>query len=245
MYTEQGNISDLEAKVVYNDLCCYCGACGAFCTEYISYENEKPVTKEKCFELHGACFDFCPRTFLPVLDIEREVFGNTRNDKMIGYYTEIFTARAKDEKVLERAQDGGVVSALLNALLDNKMIDAAVVAKNAEGDSWVPEPFVATSSEDVLASAGSKYTQCPSLMGVGDAVRNGFENIALVGLPCHIQAMRKIKLSPHFDVGADKVTLLIGLLCTETFDYDLLKKKLEEMGTKIEDVVKFNIKKGK
>jgi len=39
-------------------LCCYCGSCGAFCKEYITYENEIPITKKKCHEIYGACYDF-------------------------------------------------------------------------------------------------------------------------------------------------------------------------------------------
>jgi ferredoxin len=42
--------------------CCYCGSCGAFCKEYTTYENEIPITKKKCHEIYGACYDFCPRT---------------------------------------------------------------------------------------------------------------------------------------------------------------------------------------
>ncbi|MHC1623077.1 MAG: Coenzyme F420 hydrogenase/dehydrogenase, beta subunit C-terminal domain [Candidatus Methanospirareceae archaeon] len=243
MVKEKGNLMDLEAEVIYNGLCCYCGTCGAFCKEYITYENELPVTKKKCYEICGACYDFCPRTFLAPFEVDRAVFGDVRTDNLLGYYQgEILTARATDKAVRAKAQDGGVVSALLVFLLEHGEIDAAVVSKTSE--EWEPEPFVATKKEDILAAAGSKYTQCPSVLGVGDAFENGYENVALVGLPCHIQGMRKVQLSKDFDVGADRVKLLIGLFCTETFDMGMLKDKLEELGTSIEEVEKFNIKKG-
>lgn len=240
---DKGNIKDLEAEVVYNELCCYCGSCGAFCKEYITYENEIPVTKKRCDEIYGACYDFCPRTFFAPFVVERAVFGDIRSDNLLGYYQgDIVTARATDEAVKGNAQDGGVVSALLVFLLERGEIDAAVVSKTTE--EWEPEPFVATTKEDVLAAAGSKYTQCPSVSGVGDAFEQGYTKVALVGLPCHIQGMRKAQLSKGFDVGADRVKLTIGLLCSETFDMPLLKTKLAELGTSIEDVAKFNIKKG-
>ena len=243
MTKEKGNLMDLEAEVIYNGLCCYCGSCGAFCKEYITYENELPKTKKKCYEICGACYDFCPRTFFAPFEVDRAVFGDVRTDNLLGYYQgEILTARATDDAVRDKAQDGGVVSALLAFLLEHGEIDAAVVSKTSE--NWEPEPFVATKREDVLAAAGSKYTQCPSVLGVGDAFEAGYKNIALVGLPCHIQGMRKVQLSKGFDVGADRVKLLIGLLCTETFDMAMLTKKLEELGTSIEEVEKFNIKKG-
>ena len=243
MVKDKGNITDLEAEVIYNGLCCYCGSCGAFCKEYITYENERPVTKKKCYEIHGACYDFCPRTFFAPLEVERAVFGEIRTDNLLGYYKgDILTARATDKAIIEKAQDGGVVSALLVFLLEHGEIDAAVVSKTSE--DWIAEPFVATKKADIIAAAGSKYTQCPSVSGVGDAFEQGYKNVALVGLPCHIQGMRKVQQSTGFDVGADKVKLLIGLLCSETFDMPMLKNKLLELGTQIEDVEKFNIKKG-
>jgi len=243
MIKQKGNIMDLEADVTYNGLCCYCGTCGAFCKEYITYENEIPVTKKKCYEIYGACYDFCPRTSFAPFVVERAVFGATRTDNLLGYYKgDILTARATDEVIRGKAQDGGVVSALLVSLLEQGEIDAAVVSKTSE--TWEPEPFVATKKEDVLAAAGSKYTQCPSVLGVGDAFEQGYKRVALVGLPCHIQGMRKVQLSTGFDVGADRVKIHIGLFCTETFDMHMLRKKLEELGTRIEEVEKFNIKKG-
>jgi coenzyme F420 hydrogenase subunit beta len=243
MVKDKGNITDLEAEVIYNGLCCYCGSCGAFCKEYITYENEIPVTKKKCYEIHGACYDFCPRTFFAPFEVERAVFGKVRTDNLLGYYKgDIITARATDDAIRKKAQDGGVVSALLVYLLGQGEIDAAVVSKTSE--DWVAEPFVATKKEDILAAAGSKYTQCPSVSGVGDAFEQGYTRVALVGLPCHIQGMRKVQLSKCFDVGADRVKLLIGLLCSETFDMPMLKTKLDELGTSIEEVEKFNIKKG-
>ncbi|MHC1635323.1 MAG: Coenzyme F420 hydrogenase/dehydrogenase, beta subunit C-terminal domain [Candidatus Methanospirareceae archaeon] len=240
---ERGNITDLEGKVIYNGLCCYCGACGAFCKEYITYEDDTPKTKEKCYEIYGACYDFCPRTFFAPFYVEREIFGAVREDNALGFYRgEIVTARAKEESITKRAQDGGVVTALLGFLLDKGEIDAAVVAKRTDG--WKTEPFVATTKEEIIEAAGSKYTQCPSVLGLGDAFREGKSKVALVGLPCHIQAARKMQLSKNFDVGMDRMKLTIGLFCTETFDYELLVKKVADLGVKMEDVEKFNIKKG-
>jgi coenzyme F420 hydrogenase subunit beta len=243
---EKGNIRDLETEVIYNGLCCYCGSCGAFCKEYITYENGIPVTKKKCDEIYGACYDFCPRTFFSPFKVERLVFGDVRTDNLLGYYKgeeDIVTARATEEAIRVKAQDGGVVSALLIFLLEHGDINAAVVSKTSE--NWEPEPFVATSKDDILTAAGSKYTQCPSVLGVGDAFEQGYENVALVGLPCHIQGMRKVQLSKGFDVGADRVKFLIGLFCSETFDMELFTRKVEELGTSIGEVKKFNIKKGK
>ncbi|MDY6964947.1 MAG: Coenzyme F420 hydrogenase/dehydrogenase, beta subunit C-terminal domain [Halobacteriota archaeon] len=241
----RGNIYDLEAEVIYKGICCYCGACGAFCVEYINYEDGRPITKEKCYEIHGACYDFCPRTFFPILEMDRAIFGGVREDKALGCYNEIVTARTKDKKIAEKSQDGGIATALLTFALGKDIIDSAVVSKKSESEAWTPEAIVATTKGEIISGAGSKYTLSPTLLGVREAFDKGCEKIAFVGVPCQIQAMRKIQQSRNFDVGADRVKLLIGLMCTESFDRDALMKKLSENGIKIEDVTKFDISKGK
>jgi coenzyme F420 hydrogenase subunit beta len=235
----QKDILDLEAEVVYNELCCYCGACGAFC-EYITYENERPTTKEKCHEIQGGCYKICPRTSFAPLEMDRMIFGTVRDDNVLGYYREIVGARANDEKIRERGQDGGVVTALLTFAMENGDIDAVVTARE---DNWKAEAAVTTKKEDIIANAGSKYTSCPSILGVGEALEE-HERIALVGLPCHIQAMRKIKVS-NLNLNAERVKICIGLFCTESFYYDKLAEKLLEFDVKMEDVEKFDITKGK
>ncbi|MGC9443819.1 MAG: Coenzyme F420 hydrogenase/dehydrogenase, beta subunit C-terminal domain [Candidatus Methanospirareceae archaeon] len=246
MAKTKGNLADLEAEVIYNGLCCYCGTCGAFCKEYIAFENELPKTKQKCYEICGACYEFCPRTFFAPFQMDRELFGEVRTDNLLGYYQgEIRSARAADVTLRDRAQDGGVISAVLLYLLQEGEIDAAVVTRTSEEDHWQPEPFVATTKDDVLAAAGSKYTQCPAVLGVADAFEAGYQKIALVGLPCHIEGIRKAQLSDAFQVRAERVKFLIGLFCTETFDRELLARTLKELGTTFDAVAKFNIRRGR
>ena len=195
--------------------------------------------------IRDRCYDFCPRTFFAPFEVDRAVFGDVRTDGLLGYYQgEILSARATDTEITDKAQDGGVISALLLFLLEQGEIDAAVVTMTSREKAWQPEPCVATTKEEILAAAGSKYTQCPAVLGVGDAFEQGYKNIALVGLPCHIEGMRKVQLSKGFNVGAERVKFLIGLFCTETFDSAMLTTVLETLGTSFEDVEKFNIRKG-
>ena len=202
MDVPKGNIFDLEAEVIYNDMCCYCGACGAFCQEYIRFNDEMPTTEEKCYEIHGACYDFCPRTYYATLDMDRKIFGKDRKDNDLGSYEDIVTSKV---------EDGDTVATLLITALEKGIIDAAVIAKSI--DKKKSEPIVATTKEEILECVGAKYLQCPSILGVREALDSGYENIAFVGLPCHIQALRKIQTSTNFDVGADKVKLVIGTFC--------------------------------
>ncbi|MDY6866098.1 MAG: Coenzyme F420 hydrogenase/dehydrogenase, beta subunit C-terminal domain, partial [Halobacteriota archaeon] len=99
--------------------------------------------------------------------------------------------------------------------------------------------------DDLTKSSGSKYTACPSILGVWEAIEKGYEKIALVGTPCNIEAMRKIQSLHDRSLESDKVKILIGLFCTETFWYKDLVKYLSKMGVDINKVSKFDISKGK
>ncbi len=225
---------ELELDIVLSDRCCYCGACGAFCKYgYIRYESEKPIADD-CKHC-GVCFDVCPVNYFSVTKAEIEIFGGRRRDNFLGFYREILAGRATDESIRRKAQDGGAVTAILTYLIEEGIVESAVVAGRDE--CWNPKPSVARSREDLLNSAGSKYTQCPVLLGL----REVDGDTALVGLPCHIRALRNAQMYGY----EQRVKVALGLFCTQTFLGDSFMRKLEENGIDAKKVEKFDVKKGK
>lgn len=164
-----------------------------------------------------------------------------------GKYKDVCALKAKDNAITGKAQDGGVVTALLCYALDQGVIDGAVVAAKSE-TPWLPKPVVATTKEEIIAAAGTKYTISPNMSVVKDAVREyGLDKIAIVGTPCQIYAAQKMKLYPFGarHVG-DKIALTIGIFCTENFSYAGLKTIIEDhCKVPIESVRKMEIGKGK
>jgi coenzyme F420 hydrogenase subunit beta len=164
-----------------------------------------------------------------------------------GKYKEVYALKAKDNAITGVAQDGGVVTALLCYALDKGIIDGAIVAGNTE-TPWLPKPVVATTKEQIIAAAGTKYTICPNVAAVKDAVREyGLDKIAVVGTPCQIYAIQKMRLYPF---GArhvpDKIAMTIGIFCTENFTYAGLKTIIEDhCKVPIDSVKKMEIGKGK
>ncbi len=69
--------------------------------------------------------------------------------------------------------------------LEHDLIDAALVSYlEGDGTSWKAIPGVARTREDVIASAGSRYTYSANTMAYADAIESGAERIALVGMSC-------------------------------------------------------------
>jgi coenzyme F420 hydrogenase subunit beta len=164
-----------------------------------------------------------------------------------GKYKEVMALKAKDAKITGVAQDGGVVSAVLCYALDQGVIDGALLAGKSD-TPWLPKPVVATTREQILAAAGTKYTISPNMSAVKEAVReNGLEKIAIVGTPCQVYAARKMQLYPfgarHV---ADKIAMTVGIFCTENFSYAGLKTIIEDhCKVPIGSVTKMEIGKGK
>ena len=72
--------------------------------------------------------------------------------------------------------------------------------------------------------------------------------LAYVGLPCQLQALRKLQFFSEDleQTWADSVNLSIGLFCRENWAYTCFRAMVEDdFGVKLNEVEKFDIKKGK
>jgi coenzyme F420 hydrogenase subunit beta len=164
-----------------------------------------------------------------------------------GKYKEVMALKAKDAKVTGVAQDGGVVTSILCYALEQGVIDGALLAAKSD-TPWLPKPVVATTKDEIMACAGTKYTLSPNMWSIKSAAREyALDKIAIVGTPCQIYAARKMQLYPfgarHI---ADKIALTVGIFCTENFSYAGLKTIIEDhCKVPMASVTKMEIGKGK
>jgi coenzyme F420 hydrogenase subunit beta len=95
-----------------------------------------------------------------------------------------------------------------------------------------PSSAVITSSDALIQHAGSRYAWwVPLLASLKEAVvTRKYRRIAVVGVPCVARATQMIRTSNHdlLKPYAKAIRLVIGLFCTETFDYaKLVEGKLQ------------------
>ncbi len=243
-FLEQG-FSYLKRDVLVKRICCLCGTCAAFCDKIKISENElKPELVEEYDTICGLCYAYCPRTFLPQSEIEARIFGAEEARKkaegdVIGIYRSGYAIKSKKGDI--KGQDGGAVTSLLAYALDKGVIDCAVIT-TTRGD-WRPITKVAKNYGELKEGAGTKYTIYPGVMGVKEAIEAGCENIGFVGLPCQIQGLRKVQTSEQpYEVGKERIKLLLGLFCMENFNEGLLDFVKEKANLDLERVRKFDIK---
>ena len=150
--------------------------------------------------------------------------------------SKFFAARSKDNV---GSQDGGVASGILKALFKQGKIDCAVgITRN---EKWEPEVILLTSAEDVERTRGTKYTSDPVIAALREAFEK-YERIAVIGVPCQAHSARLIR-----DNVNEKIVLIIGLLCMESFYNEVMLETIisEVMKVKLEDVRKMEFTKEK
>lgn len=230
-------------KVVLAEECVGCGACVVVCPfGSLDYIEESPKIVNEC-KACGICVRVCPRYNLLESALENLVFGRERRlEEDFGVYRRIVVARSTDKKTLQVCQDGGIVTTLLAFALENGVIDGAAVSGISQNDSLYPIPRLATTRQDVLECAGTRYFYSPNLLAFQEGIKLKKRSIAFVGTPCQIQTIRKIQMAA-LKKYVNALNFTVGLMCTESFRYEGFKNFIEKsLGTSLHDVKKMNIK---
>jgi len=211
---------DLKAEVWDAGRCSGCGACTAVCPAEALWFDEgemvlSPRSNGYCKQVTdgvdcGACYEVCPRI-------------GEQAAATLGDYIEIVAAKAVFD--VPRKQSGGAVTAIIVNAIDMGLIDAVVTVTE---DRWTlkPSSVVITKSELLISQAGSRYSWWVPLLAAlrHAAIGKKYRRIAVVGVPCVVQAIARMRATRHDLIRpyADSIRLVIGLFCTETFDYESL-----------------------
>jgi coenzyme F420 hydrogenase subunit beta len=248
---------ELKAEVIDAGLCTGCAGCVISCPhEVIGYDHvekgyrpyhlEDELGPDDCG--HGvkgctSCTRACPRFRIWEPAADEHLFGRTREpDEMWGIAQDLLLCRASEETVHKMGQDGGFVGAMLIWLMEHDYIDAALTSFLESDGSWLAKPGVARNREEVLASAGSRYTYSANTLAVKDALAEGFERLALVGMGCQTSSL-PMMWSRKVGKAGKPFLFNIGLLCSKTFDDAIFEELfLAKYGLPKQDMVKMNIK---
>jgi len=229
-----------------NEICCNCGWCSSICpVGAITVTADVLEIDDKVCMKCGLCYSICPRSF----SIEQAYKAIKKLDKTltfsekIGPYIGTYSGATLKKEIKKVRQDGGVVTSLLEYLLDNKLVDAIIAVQHSK-NLWKPEPVIVENIKDLYKTGGTKYANSPSLEII-DKARN-FKRLVVVGVPCMMKALEKATMFPSGLPFFKNIKYKIGLFCMESFSYDeiinLVKDKFDK---DINELTKMNIDKGK
>jgi coenzyme F420 hydrogenase subunit beta len=216
----------LEENVFDSGLCAVCGACLSLCPYLRSWKG-RAVKLENCNLEEGRCFAYCPRTEVDLDEVYQNIFGKGYEEIELGPVRKIMIARGKDPIWRRKAQTGGVVSSLIDFALQEGIIQASILTPR--DGSLLPQGKIIRSRKAVPRCAGSSYVSGPTLEALNKGPWKGQERIGMVGLPCQVLALAKMKNSKlEQKTPIDRVDLVIGLFCTWALDYKSFTAFLHE-----------------
>jgi len=220
VFPDEKGQSLLLKMIINQGLCVQCGACVGHCP-YFDFFDGRIMAMDTCNSDTGRCIEICPQLE------DEDAFFEQSPEHPIGTFREICIARALAPSIRDQAQYGGIVSSILTYALKKGFIQSAVLTNRGEGSA--PNGVIAESEKDILACAGSRYSSSASLSALNRAIRENREGIAVVGLPCQMKSLARMKSVDNDKIG-NRIALSIGLFCTWSISYRELSQHLIHEG---------------
>ena len=202
------NFDNCKSVVCVGDDCSACGACSVVCptqsiqflysTELGNYQIS--IDEQLCVKC-GKCLSVCP---VKVNDVGKY---NGR----LGDVLSVHSSYCKDVEIRKHAASGGFITGFLCSLMEAGIIDGVLLAKRTmvRGQS-----YIAKTVDEIIASKGSIYAPVDYSQGLKELFFTDCKKIAVVGLPCQIQAVSNMEsMSQKI---ASKIVLKISLVCGKT-----------------------------
>ena len=201
------------------DLCIGCAFCISRCPQgCIRIQDDQwrgcyqaRIDMDRCL-CCGECARICPGLDADLITGIPDTWPKTCNHHpRLGYYAAMGIGHTLDKEVHSKSASGGIATELLAHLLTQKMIDGAIVVVMSSIDPLKAESVIAKSVADLEPAQQSKY--CPIPMGnILNSLSSESGRFAFVGLPCHVQTLRKIQAGDP-DLKT-KIPYIIGLFCS-------------------------------
>lgn len=224
----------LKRDVIDVGLCTRCGTCVGVCPsqhlEFVDVLGDcLPAAKATidCVDCPAPCLAACPGAEVDFMEMNRQVFGTTPDDILLGHALDFYVSWANDDEIRARGSSGGAMTAILKYLLETGAVKGVVCLADDPDDPMLPKPIIATSYEMLRAAQQSKYSIAP----VNQILREieAFDGpVAFVGLPDQVQALRKLQQMDHPSVR--NIKLILGSYCGSVHHFTSIVAFLKKHG---------------
>ncbi|MCO5264343.1 MAG: Coenzyme F420 hydrogenase/dehydrogenase, beta subunit C-terminal domain [Lentimicrobium sp.] len=189
---------DILKSIMKSDLCNRCGSCVGLSEGKIVFVDRegdfRPVIKEVPDEAMSArILNACAGKEFSFPEYRKHFYAETPSfHTYTGPYNGIFIAHSTNETIRKTGASGGMISAILIWMLKRGWIDGAVVTGMSKEKPWLAQSFIATSPDEILEAAQSKYI-ITSVNEILPEIAAFKGKLAYVGLPGQIQSIRKLQ----------------------------------------------------
>jgi coenzyme F420 hydrogenase subunit beta len=237
----------LEAEVIRTGLCTHCGTCAGLSGGQVAMQATAQGPLPRAVSgpapmLPPAAYDACPGKGLNYPQLCDAVFGQQPANWLIGVQRGLFVGYAVDDAIRRGGASGGVITQTLIYLLQEGLIDGAVVVQQGRPQPWQAEPVIARSVDDIRAASQSVYVPVPvnTLLPQMDAFEG---RLAYVGLPDQVAALRRLQQLGH--PGAQKVQYVLGPYVGTIMYFGAIESYLRAQGGhRVDDIARLRYREG-
>lgn len=200
------------AKVIQPGLCTHCGTCvglsaGSLRMEQTSRGPIPSVIPGTEATLPPSAIEACPGKGVDYPALHSFVFGCQPQKWLIGCYRKVYIGYSAVPEIRRRGASGGVLTQTLLYLLEQDMIDGAVVVRQGSPKPYQAEPIIARSADEIVSASQSVYVPVPVNEMLAQMIT--FEGrLAYVGLPDQVSSLRYLQRAGH--PAALKVKYVLG-----------------------------------
>lgn len=234
MNTEPESLKKLR-HVIDSGLCTRCGSCVGLSGGNIRFSDKTgeylpEIIGEIDENLADRLWASCSGQNVDFKRLDEYSFqGTGTHHPYLGTYLGLYVGFSKDDHIRRIAGSAGVISTILIYLLESKKIDGAIVLGMSKEEPWMNRPFIATTREEILSAAQSKYTISSNNELLAETGKfNG--NLAYVGLPCQVHSIRKLQIEN--DPSVQNIRYIIAPFCGLNMHFSSVKSYLRAFGEK-------------
>lgn len=220
---------------MHSELCNRCGSCVGLSGGKIVFEDrEGRYLPKQIGEVDEATaarmWTACPGKDFSFPEHNSHFYPDAPHfHEYTGSYHNIYIGYSLDEKVRRNAASGGIISAVLIYLLEKERIHGVVTLRMSHEKPWLSEPFIATTTGEILEAAQSKYT-ISSVNEILPEIEKFEGTLAYVGIPPQVQSIRK--LQKINDPAVRNIKYIFGPFYGNTLYFSSVKSFLKTYGEK-------------
>jgi len=219
--------------VFKQNLCNRCGTCVGLSNGRIVFTDKAGRYLPKIIddldqEESARLFKVCSGKGFNFPEYRKVIYGDEGQfHPFIGNYRNIYVGYSNDPEIRYKSASGGILSAILIWLLDNRMIDGAVVLKMSDQEPWLTQPTIATTRNEILEAAQSKYI-ISSVNEILPEISSFKGNLAYVGIPGQVQSIRMLQRMK--DPSVARIKYIFGPFYGNTLHFTSIKSFLRSYG---------------